>query len=177
MGMDVFGKNPISDEGKYFQRNVWHWRRLADVVCVLEPELASKCKYWQSNDGAGLNAKDATVMAARLDEHVAQGTVKDYIEREDAAIARLPREKCEICNGTGIRTDDIGEKNGMPDKIVEVGPDDEDQDNPRKGLKGWCNGCNGYGSRRNSASMYWVTVEDVTEFAKFMRASGGFQIC
>ena len=33
MGMDVFGKNPTSEVGKYFRRNVWHWRRLADLVC------------------------------------------------------------------------------------------------------------------------------------------------
>lgn len=177
MGMDVFGKNPTSDEGKYFQRNVWNWRRLAGLACTLAPEITTHCKYWQSNDGDGLNASQSRALADKLEEGVADGTVAEFIKMEDDEIAKLPREKCEICNGTGIRTDDIGEKNGMPDKIVEVGPDNEDQDNPRKGLKGWCNGCNGYGSRRNSANMYGLDIESVAEFAKFLRASGGFQIC
>lgn len=175
MGMDVYGKNPTSEAGKYFRRNVWHWRRLADLVIVLEPELASKCKYWQSNDGAGLNARDSRTMADRLDKHVADGMVKKLVDKEDAALASLPREKCAFCNGTGIRTDEIGEKNGMPDKIVEPQPDEPG--NPRVGLKGWCNGCDGWGTRKNDALMYWVVPEDVTEFAAFMRASGGFRIC
>ena len=177
MGMDVYGKNPISEEGQYFRRNVWHWRRLAELVVVLEPELASKNKYWQSNDGGGLNSADSKKMADRLDKHVADGTVKKLIDDWDKMLAALPRVRCALCNGTGIRTDEIGEKSRMEDKIVEVGPDDEDQDNPRKGLKGWCNGCNGYGSRKDDRTMYSVEVDDVTEFAKFMRASGGFQIC
>ena len=63
----------------------------------------------------------------------------------------------------------------MSDKIVEPQPDEPG--NPRVGLKGWCNACDGWGTRKNDATMYWVTVEDVTEFAAFLKDSGGFQIC
>ena len=175
MGFDVFGKNATSQTGEYFRRNVWHWRRLADLVMVFEPKLASKCKYWQSNDGAGLGARDARLLADQLDAWVGSGRVKEYIEKEDALLAALPRDKCQFCNGTGIRTDEVGEKNGMPDKIVEPQPDEPG--NPRVGLKGWCNACDGWGTRKNDATHYWVTVDDVTEFAAFLRDSGGFKIC
>jgi hypothetical protein len=176
--MDVFGKNPTSKMGEYFRRNVWHWRRLADLVVLFEPQLASKCKYWHTNDGAGLSKRDAGLMADRLDAWVESGRVKEHIDKEDAAIAALPRVTCPWCNGIGIRTDEVGTELGMPDKIVEANPDDPDSlKNPRLGLKGWCNACDGWGSAQDPATMYWVTVDDVVAFAAFMRDSGGFQIC
>jgi hypothetical protein len=26
MGMDIYGRNPTSEAGKYFQANIWSWR-------------------------------------------------------------------------------------------------------------------------------------------------------
>jgi hypothetical protein len=59
----------------------------------------------------------------------------------------------------------------MPDKIV-----DHPEGNPRLGQKGWCNGCEGWGSREPWAAKYAFSVENVQEFVTFLRASGGFEI-
>jgi hypothetical protein len=173
--MDVFGTKPMAEEGKYFRRNVWGWRRLAVCVCTMAPDIAKHCKYWQSNDGDGLNKKQSIALADRLDQLIEDGAVARYIDVEDSTIKALPRQKCFICHGTGIRTDDVGQKQKQPDKIVEADPDDPG--NPRVGLKGWCNGCNGWGTRLDDLALYYLELNDVKEFSTFIRASGGFKIC
>jgi hypothetical protein len=57
MGIDVFGRNPVTKEGQYFHNTVWWWRPLADYVCQIAPEITGACKYWQSKDGDGLVAQ------------------------------------------------------------------------------------------------------------------------
>ena len=35
MGMDVYGKNPINDDGKYFRANIWCWRPIYSLTVEL----------------------------------------------------------------------------------------------------------------------------------------------
>jgi hypothetical protein len=42
---------------------------------------------------------------------------------------------------------------------------------------GWCSGCDGVGTRPNWETNYFVDAEDIAEFAKFLEACGGFEIC
>ena len=35
MGMDVYGRNPDSQAGKYFRANVWSWRPIHALVIDL----------------------------------------------------------------------------------------------------------------------------------------------
>lgn len=174
--MDVFGKKPTAEVGEYFRRNVWWWRPLASFIEEKVPDIAQHCRYWQSNDGDGLNGRRSVMLADRLDVLFADGTAAKYVADRDARLSVLPREKCMFCNGTGIRTDEVGEANHFPDRIVSVGEDD-DPGNPRVGLKGWCNGCNGWGSSKNVEAQYHMQADDVKEFADFARHSGGFKIC
>jgi hypothetical protein len=37
MGMDVYGRNPTSEAGKYFRANVWSWR---PIHALIEQECA-----------------------------------------------------------------------------------------------------------------------------------------
>lgn len=176
MGFDCIGKKPTAEIGQYFQRNVWWWRPLAEFIQAKVPDIAHHCQYWQSNDGDGLTSRRAVLLADRLDVLFADGTAARYVADRDARLSALPRVKCKFCNGTGIRTDDVGESQGMSGKKVEAGPDDE-QDNPRLGLKGWCNGCNGWGTTKDMECWYYMLADDVKEFADFARHSGGFKIC
>lgn len=175
MGMDVFGRKPTAEQGKYFRRNIWGWRRLAKCVTELAPQETRSCTHWHTNDGDGLNKAQSIRLADKLDELLASGAIESYVQITDAEIATKGRVQCVICNGTGIRTDAVGEANHMPDTIVNVGPDD-DPGNPRVGLKGWCNGCNGWGSTTHPDSWYGLETNDVREFSAFIRASGGFRI-
>jgi hypothetical protein len=170
MGMDVSGKNPKADAGVYFRRNVWGWHPLATLVCKLAPRITCHCKRWHSNDGDGLNATNATRLAAVLDTALASGKVAMLVALRVAQLRRLPDLTCTWCDGTGVRGDSVGRENGMDKRTID------DVRHPRHGQTGWCNVCDGRGSKRPSETFYRVREADIREFADFVKNSGGFRI-
>jgi hypothetical protein len=150
MGMDVSGKNPTKDVGKYFRSNVWWWRPLAFFCDFAAPVLWGKIEYSQSNDGDGLNAKDSVALAVILKEHLASGSAKSYIEIREAELKALPLEACTLCDSTGTRNDEV--------------------------LQGKCNGCDGTGYRKAWDTIYPLNETSIQEFAEFVEHSGGFEI-
>ena len=100
----------------------------------------------------------AAALADALTEDLNNGAVALYEAERSVQIAALPRETCQLCAGTGTRSDDIGVQMGFT-------------------ARGWCNGCDGLGDREPWAASYVFDVANVAEFAKFARASGGFEIC
>ena len=70
MGMDVYGREPLTKEGEYFRANVWSWRPLRDLIeltCddVLTQDMLHKISF---NDGYGPECQDVcNDMADRLD--------------------------------------------------------------------------------------------------------------
>ena len=172
MGMDVYGKNPATDTGEYFRRNVWGWRPLWQYCVDTHPELANKVKYAQSNDGDGLNAEDSVALAHLLKLDLVNGNAELYITNRNKELSELPRPECELCSGTGIRTDQVGVENGMPERKLE----------PEMAVLvgrefGWCNACNGEGKTDAWETHYYLDLDDISEFAEFMENSGGFEIC
>jgi hypothetical protein len=79
MGFDVYGRNPSTAEGEYFRRNIWYWGPLADLCISVAPKECSPCEEWHSNNGDGLNARQAILLADALDRALADGTVRRYI--------------------------------------------------------------------------------------------------
>lgn len=74
MGMDVFGKQPRSKTGEYFRNSIWWWHPLADYILENSPqELTSKCRYWHSNDGDGLDDEDSKKLADHLQQLIDSG--------------------------------------------------------------------------------------------------------
>lgn len=171
MGMDVFGRQPTAKVGEYFRNNVWWWRPLADLCCAMAPEICAKCEHWQSNDGDGLYADDAAMLAATLDARIKNGDVAAYIKARDAAIDALPDEPCWLCDGTGIRSDALGVATGDLERVITGPPD-----HPRLGQQGWCNGCDGRGTKRPWEADYPCDAENVAAFAAFLKHCGGFEI-
>jgi hypothetical protein len=171
MGMDVYGKNPKSETGRYFRRNVWGWRPLWDYVSNQHPEIAELVEHGYTNDGDGLGARNAKKLAKLLMDDFTSGKVAQYVAERNSALAELPFEECNLCDSTGIRTDEVGVKMEMPKRALTpeisiiVGRD-----------KGWCNGCNGVGKTENFLTSYSLDEEDVKEFAEFLMDSGGFEI-
>jgi hypothetical protein len=160
MGMDVFGKNPAGEQGKYFRNNVWWWRPLAEYCVEVAPDICAPCKYWQSNDGDGLDADGAAALATALQHEVDENRTLAYALRRASAQEQMPNEPCSICAGSGTR---------LP--IPQGGAGDL----KTGGIK--CNGCDGSGYVRPSATHYWFSVENVVRFIAFLRESGGFEIC
>jgi len=161
MGMDVYTRQEpetkVPEVGRYFRRNVWGWRPLAEALDTLAPENWTKIEYRFSNDGDGLDGDDARALAAEIDEAVKSGAAAQYVAERDARIAAMPPLECWLCKGTGVRTDQVGRDMGMVER-------------------GWCNGCDGKGTTPPWDASYHVEVRDFTEFAEFARWSGGFSI-
>ena len=170
MGMDVYGLEPTSEKGEYFRNNVWWWHPLWNYCCHIAPDITDEVEG-HTNSGDGLDAESARELAVRLFIALASGETKEYEEEYRKEVAALPRETCVLCGGTGIRKDEVGIKMGMHDKKL---------DEARQALYGrefgWCNGCDGHGSTENWHTNYPFSVENVQEFAEFVRDSGGFGI-
>lgn len=160
MGMDVFGKEPRSEQGKYFRNNVWWWRPLADYCCEVAPEIASGCGYWQSNDGDGLDDDGAIALADALQAEINSNRADAYARRRQSEIEMMPNEPCYLCEATGTRK-----------PVPDVGAGDL----KLGGIK--CNNCDGSGYVRPNADNYPFSVENVIEFIAFLRDCGGFEIC
>lgn len=172
MGMDVYGVEPTTEAGEYFRRNVWGWRPLWEYVENVHPEIAGLVKHGYSNDGDGLDGEKSAELARLLRDDVTNGVVAEYVTARNKALAELPREVCEYCNGSGIRTDAVGIENKMPEHQLE-----EAVAIILGRSHGWCNGCRGEGVVDNFTLNYYLDETDIPEFAEFLEGCGGFRIC
>lgn len=175
MGMDIYGQSPTTDKGHYFRNNVWWWRPLADYILSQHGEIATNgCapEYWHSNDGEGLDAETALELAKALRHDLETGVTAEYERKHREHLANLPRETCHLCEGTGIRTDAVGVAHGMPNK--ELSPEVQILTGR---THGWCNACDGVGTRESFLANYPFSVDNVAEFCDFLEGCGGFSIC
>jgi hypothetical protein len=159
MGMDVMGKNPKNETGEYFRNNMWWWPPLAIYVCQVAPEIAAKCKYWQSNDGDGLDGEASMLLADLLQKEIDSGRTERYARLRQSQIEQAPNEPCSLCEGTGTHKPAPERGAGDPTKDGIV-----------------CNSCDGNGYVRPWVDNYSFSVENVQEFANFLRDCSGFEI-
>lgn len=150
MGMDVYGKKPTAEVGRYFRNSVWCWRPLWDYVTEVAPGLAAKVERGHSNDGDGLGARDSAALVRILTAEIDSGRTAEYEAQRTATLDRLPDEPCWLCDGTGTRTDTV--------------------------VRNGCNVCTGTGKVRPWVASYPFMADNVAEFRDFVAASGGFEI-
>jgi len=160
MGMDVYGKKPTTEEGKYFHNSASSWHPLASYVCEVAPQIADRCAYWHSNDGKGLNNSDAVRLADILQQEINHRRTATYARLRQSKIDMMPNERCFLCEGTGTRK-----------PAPHVGAGDLKTD----GIK--CNYCRGEGHVEPSETKCPFNVENVQSFVTFLRGCGGFEIC
>lgn len=171
MGADVYGNNPTGDAGKHFRNNFWWWRPLADYIITQHGDIAAGCRAWHTNDGAGLDDAASKELARRLRADLESGRVRQYAREREDKLASLPRVRCDLCSGTGIRTDKVGKQAGMPEQ--QLAPEIAVLTGR---THGWCNACNGVGSSKDVATAYKFDEENVDAFAIFLEHCGGFEI-
>jgi hypothetical protein len=179
MGMDVYGTHPTSETGEYFRANVWWWRPIAEISRAFAPEICQACQYWHTNDGDGLDARAARELADRLQGAIDDGRMREYLDTREAVLAKLPDERCAICEGTGVRRDEIGVQQGWPTTVITAENVGERFANnpaahPRFGRTGSCNGCDGVGSTEHWDRSYSADLETTQEWIAFLRDCGGF---
>lgn len=152
MGFDLSGKKPKTTNGEYFRNNVWWWRPLWNYVVencgsILSVDDAQAGEY---NDGYLITGAKAIKIADKLDTLVKSKETKKYEKEYMSKLKKAADVPCTICSGTGERHDEI--------------------------VDGKCNSCKGTGKMRPFYTSYPFSTENVKEFAKFARESGGFQI-
>jgi hypothetical protein len=102
MGFDLSGMNPITEEGEYFRNTVWWWHPLVNYILHVAPkEITSKCTYWHSNDGDGLDAANTASLATFLQTEIDSGRTKEFEICYKKMQEELAEEFCDLCNGTG----------------------------------------------------------------------------
>jgi hypothetical protein len=159
MGMDVCGRKPTSERGKYFRNSVWWWHPLATYCTMIAPEICAPCKHWHSNDGDGLDAAGALALAEALQKEINANRTDAFARRYASELEMMPDEPCYICAGTGMRKP-------VPHRgACEL---------KEGGIK--CNGCQGTGYVRAWARNYPFLTDNVANFIAFLRESGGFVI-
>ena len=169
MGMDVFGKKPINEAGKYFRNSIWWWHPLAEFLVETYPKVTSKCKDWHSNSGYGLGAKASRDLAKLVKADIRSGKVEDFERAQQLALAAIPPVACTCCDATGIRTDQLGLEAKFPERplspeVVEL----------TGRTHGWCDDCDGLGTQRQALLCF--SVSNVEEFSNFLENCGGFNI-
>ena len=134
MGMDVYGRDPSDEQGKYFRANIWYWPQVLSAIRATGTEVPDS---WQFNDGQGYETQEeCTALADKLDELV----------ESDAAleIHMLPGAQALLSKIEGLQ--------GF-DEISSPGAEVFEE--------------------QGAAPM---DKELITEFSKFLRSCGGFEI-
>lgn len=190
MGMDIYGRKPTSEKGKYFRAGIVTWGPLCSYILDVAPkEITARCTKWNYNDGIGLGATAARRLGDFLLEEISAGHTAKYRQQRDVWIESLPRKTCECCNGTGFRFPrerDIADRDYFDQALllrlqksgISTLADAEAAVKASRRLKGigWCNACHGVGTLQPE-ELYGVFREDAVQaFAEFARDSGGFSI-
>jgi hypothetical protein len=156
MGMDLYGRKPTGESGRYFRNNWPLWHPLARYCNMIAPETCAPCRHWHSNDGDGLDAAGAVALAEALQKEVDSGRTETCARRYASEQELMPDELCGFCIGTGVQ---------LPF------PDRGTGDLKDGGIK--CNNCQGTGYGR---PLPLFSTENVAAFVAFLRESGGFSI-
>jgi hypothetical protein len=157
MGMDVYGRAPEKEWGKYFRSNVWWWRPLWDYTAQIDRFYAKQKNANQliseelftsghHNDGEGLEThEDCRELVQRLQWSIDEGLLAEYQKMIDDTI-KVAKE--------------TGEKNLAP------------RDYPKKMYDEWQT----IYKKHDHNDSYPFSQEHVEEWIKFLKYCGGFQI-
>ena len=151
--------------GTYFRNNVWWWRPLWELVChfcedTLSPQDMEEGSF---NSGHRIDVDKALDMHLNLEDAIKNGKVQEYITNYICHLDSLEDEDCHVCDGKGKRS-----LKGTMDLNWNVIEDDSIQK---------CKHCEGSGKRPSFKKSYPLNLENVQEFSKFCKLSGGFEIC
>jgi len=143
-----------------YQNPIWLWRPLWEYLCLKCDDILSKKDIQAGRDNSeySINKTTAKKISSRLNKLHKEGDIKEHEEIYTLYLESLPDEECQICEGTGIRNDELGKQQRAKDPSYT------------------CNGCKGKGSKDNFFKLYPFHVDNVLAFGEFCAQSGGFQI-
>ena len=153
--------------GAYFRNNVWWWRPLWSFVCencediLTEKDMNNGCY----NDAHIISRRKAEAIAVRLEEVIESEETKMWIKEHEDNLQQAKRNNKQVEAELEELKKLVEVETGNPDIYPAIYPDkfkkkyDEIYD------------------RRDWASSYPFSKDNVINFIKFARQSGGFSIC
>lgn len=165
------GMRPESPVGMRFERSIWCWRALWDYCETNFPDLDYTVDYMWMDGHERLSRKHTRRIADRLIADLESGAAQTYTDSRVIIASALAASDCDLCDGTGVRTDEVGhdlmldEHELLPEIAMATGR-----------THGWCNGCYGEGKMSAWETMYKLTVDDIRDFAVFLEYCGGFKV-
>lgn len=158
MGVDISGKNPISETGDYFGSNWWGWRPINQLcqLAAYDSKLSIDFEYWGSNDGRGLEtAEQCNELADALEDYLGKEIeAKDDDDRVflclgswcEAGTGRMVETAAQTSLNTQYEYGDILYTSVVSESGQLVEPS------------------------------YSISIFRIKEFIKFLRECGGFEI-
>lgn len=152
--------------GTYFRNNVWWWRPLASYIinetkCIEEKDQ----EEWHSNGGHQVSEQLANTIADQLEHLISKGHTQSYAEtyEKERQDAEQFNEKVEAELSAFTKS---VQKKLNDDSLVP-------RDFPESDREEW----NKIYRKSKWVASYPFSVDNVKEFIKFCRSSGGFEIC
>ena len=154
--------------GYYFRNNVWWWRPLADFVLWLADKEFTTDKDregWHNNGGYRVDEKTAKIVAELLEASIDEGIAKRFEDENKRKMKKAKLHNLEVAKKHDELQMIVKEKTGK-DNLVPA-------DYPEPFNSQW----NDIQKLTNYEAHYPFSVENVKDFARFCRESGGFEIC
>jgi len=153
--------------GYYFRNNVWWWRPLADFVLWLaDKELGDKDREgWHNNGGHRVDEKTAKIISELLEASIDEGIAKRFEDENKRKMNKAKLHNLEVQKKHDELKMIVKKKTGK-DNLAPA-------DYPEPFNSQW----NDIQKLTNYEAHYPFSVENVKDFAKFCRESGGFEIC
>ena len=90
MTVDIIGKEPNNEEGRWFGRNNVTWSVIGlYILDVVPTDITAKVKHWFTNDGDGLDKDFSLWLANYLREELESGRTKEYFMKEEDNTPKL----------------------------------------------------------------------------------------
>jgi len=162
----AIAKFETENVGYYFRNNVWWWRPLAQYVLVLMSNdfTEDEQKYWHHNDGFKVNDQKAKKIADRLEQELNTGRVSERAHYHEIEMKKA-KEKNEL----------LEEKRKELEKIVEQKTGEKLA--PVKYPEPFKSQWDDIQKQYDWSESYPFSEDNVMDFMRFCRHSGGFKIC
>ncbi len=153
--------------GEYFRNNVWWWRKLWIFVCNACDDILSEedMNYGNTNDNHLITEDKALAIADKLDALLEDGTVdtiqKDVMEQVEAGRKINKQVEKEVQELRKLVIKATGNEDIVPMNYPEE----------------WKEQYEKIRSKEDWSARYPFHKDNVKEFSKFCRQSGGFRIC
>jgi len=96
MGVDVYGKNPTTKEGEYFQASWWTWR---PIVAMCEQAEGRSLPEWGYNSNAGYKSQEeCDTLADRLEKMFLEDSTEFFSIEDDL---RVDKDGCFLPKSAG----------------------------------------------------------------------------